>query len=408
MAGRRDPFLPRCGVFWRIAIAPAAIALVSSTLGTAASARTGASAGGEAPTLEVRPARKPSGTAKPARSRVSRSAPRTPDAARAPAFKNPPVVDANGGDPASRGDEDGGVLVGFARGLAEPPFADRRRRSPRTRRPADFGHTLRPGEKFRFDVTFAGNPAGLAEAEVVQLEPDPRGAPPAGAPLVRIEGHAQTSGVVSLLATVTDDMVTHVDAHTGAVVSSVNVLHYSGWAPRKYKHRVTAQSYEGRGQVRIVDTKDDVPHKSIKRLPVDSFDALSSMAWVRSLRLEPGESAKAHVVDGTTLLRLEIHAKGPEKLASMPSIGAALGLAPTDAYRIDGTITRVDRWDQAIAGKRVFKLRAWLSNDERRIPLVLESDMWVGAIRLELTAYDPPPGEASGPVSAGGRGGAAP
>jgi hypothetical protein len=378
---------------------------VALVLGALASSRAGAQ--DESPTLEVRPGRK--GSPKPAKAKVSGTTPRAPDTARAPTHKNPPVVDpAPGGTEARGGNDDAGALVGFAHGLADPPFVDRRRRAPRTRRPDDFGHRLRPGEKFRFDVTFAGNPAGLAEAEVVRMEADPRGGPPAGSPLVRIEGHARTSGVVSLLATVTDDMVTHVDATTGAVVSSVNVLHYSGWAPRKYKHRVTEQSYEGRGQVRIVDTKDDVPDKSIKRLPLDAFDALSGMAWVRSLRLEPGQSAKAHVLDGTTLLRIEIHAKGPEKLGSMPSIGAALGLAPTDAYRIDGTITRVDRWDQALPGKRVFKMRAWLSNDERRIPLVLESDMWVGAIRLELTAYDPPPNEASGPVGAGTSGGAAP
>lgn len=313
------------------------------------------------------------------------------DGAVAPTSPSPPVV--SDGITTRPSHAAGHAVVGTAHALAKPRFRDRRRRIPTTRRPADFGDTLRPGEHFRFDVTFAGNPAGLAEASIVAVEPDPRGGPPSGAPKVRMEGHARTSGVVSMIATVTDDMVTYVDARTGAALSSENVLHYSGWAPRKYKHRVTEHTYEGRGQVRIVDTKDDRVKKKLKRVPVDTFDPLSAMAWVRSLDLEAGESDKAHVVDGTTLLRIEIEAKGVEKM-NMPSIGVAMGLG-RKAYRIDGTITRVDRWDQAVPGKRVFSLRAWLSDDERKIPLVMESDMWVGAIRLVLTAYDPPPANAA-------------
>ena len=61
-----------------------------------------------------------------------------------------------------------------------------------------------------------------------------------------------------------------------------------------------------------------------------------------------------------------------------------------DVVMIEGTLTRVDAYDQAIPGKRIYVLRAWLSADERRIPLVIESDMWVSALRLELSSYDPP------------------
>ena len=337
--------------------------------------------------------------ARPTKRRAPPRAPAHPDAAGtigtaasvdnavAPTSASPPIV--SDGVTTRPSHAAGQAVVGTAHALAQPRFRDRRRRIPTTRRPDDFGDTLRPGEHFRFDVTFAGNPAGLAEAEIVAVEPDPRGSPPAGAPRIRMEGHARTSGVVSMIATVTDDMVTYVGASTGAALTSENILHYSGWAPRKYEHRVTEHTYEGRGQVRIVDTKDDRAAKKLKRVPLDTFDPLSAMAWVRSLDLEAGESAKAHVIDGTTLLRIEIEAKGVEKM-NMPSIGVAMGLGRT-AYRIDGTITRVDRWDQAVPGKRVFSLRAWLSNDERKIPLVMESDMWVGAIRLVLTAYDPPP-----------------
>lgn len=319
----------------------------------------------------------------------------TPDASVMPSLRTPPVVSTTTRSPGRKPRPRPKGLRGWSEPLASPPMVDARRRQARTQRPADFGHTLALGERFRFDVAFAGNPAGLAEAKVTALEPDPRGPPPAGAPIIRLEGHARTSGVVSLLATVTDDMVTTIDARTGAAISSHNVLHYSGIAPRKYKHRDTTQAYEGRGQVRIVDTKDDDVHEKLHRVPIDTYDPLSVMAWVRSLRLEKGERAKAHVVDGLTLMRVEIESSGRDRLDPMPSMATALGLGPDDTVRIDGTITRVDEHGAAIPGKRSFKLRAWLSADERRIPLVMESDLWVGAIRLVLSGYDPPTTEAS-------------
>jgi hypothetical protein len=325
-----------------------------------------------------------------------------PDSATMPDLEAPPVPverTGRGGKPGSRADASRGA-TGWAHTLLQPAFRDPRRRLPRTVRPAGFGETLRVGEHFRFDVTFAGNPAGLAEARIVALEPDPRGGPPRGAPLVRIEGHARTSGIVSLLATVTDDMVTTLDAATGATISSENVLKYSGWSPVGYKTRITTSAYEGRGSVRIVDVKDGKPRKHLKRGPIDTFDPLSVMAWVRAQRLEPGERVKAHVVDGVTLMRLEIEGKGTGGLARMPSIGKALGLGADDVVKITGTMTRVDVYDQPLPGKRVFKLDAWLSADDRRIPLVMESDMWVGALRLELSSYDPPPAQGRGAAAA--------
>ena len=250
---------------------------------------------------------------------------------------------------------------------------------------------LKPGERFRFDVSFAGNPAGLAEAQIIGFEPDPN-AGPEGSPLLRLEGHARTSGVVSLLATVTDDMVTLVDPRSGAAVSSRNTLEYQGLAPRKYKQRITEQSYRGRGFVRVVDSKDGKATSKVKRTPLDTYDPLSAMAWVRSLDLEAGERAKAHAVDGSTLLRIEIESKGNKPMKQVPSILQALELRPEDLLMIEGVLTHVDEFDQALPGRRPYKMRAWLSRDERRIPLVLESDMWVGSIRLELSSYDPPSG----------------
>lgn len=276
-------------------------------------------------------------------------------------------------------------VIGASGALADPPFADHNHRTPWAPRPASFGHTLKPGERFKYDVLFGGNPTGIAEAAVVLREPGPNGTPDR----IRIEGSARTSGVVSLLTTLTYDMASYVDAETGGPLITGAITKREGMSST-YKRRETTATFHGRGYVELVDDKDGKQTSSRRRLPIDTFDPMSIMAWVRSLDLEPGEKAKAYGLDGGTLLRVDITSRGPSRLAEMPGISAALGIAPDQIVAYDGAITRVDRYGAAIPGKKVYKMRVWVSNEGRRIPLMIESDLWLGVVRLILTQYDPP------------------
>jgi hypothetical protein len=205
-------------------------------------------------------------------------------------------------------------------------------------------------------------------------------------------GHRTEAAEISAKATSGRELVTYVDAKSGAALSSENILHYSGWAPRKYKHRVTAQTYEGRGQVRIVDTKDDRASKKLSRVPIDTFDPLSAMAWVRSLDLGNGEMATAHVLDGTILLKVEVIGRGRAKLDPMPSVAHGLGVKPEDVFLLEGTLSRVDRYGVVRDDKRKYSFRAYMTQDDRKLLLAIETDMWLGVLRLILNRYDPPNG----------------
>jgi hypothetical protein len=195
--------------------------------------------------------------------------------------------------------------------------------------------------------------------------------------------------VVSLLTTLTYDMASYVDATTGAPMLTGAITKRDGMATT-YKRRETTSTFHGRGYVEIADDKDGKVTTSRKRLPIDTFDPMSVMAWVRSLDLEPGGKAKAYGLDGGTLLRVDITSRGPLRFNDMPSIGTALGIAPNQVVAYDGAITRVDRHGAAIPGKKVYKMRVWVSSEGRRIPLMIESDLWLGVVRLILTQYDPP------------------
>lgn len=279
------------------------------------------------------------------------------------------------------------AAIGRSGDLARPPFVDRTRRIRQSARPADFGDTLLPGEKFKYDIIFGGNPTGIAEAGVVAREAGLNGTPDR----VRLEGSARTSGVVALLTTLVYEMATYADAKSGAPLETGSITRREG-LPGTFKRRETMSTFFGRGFVEISDKRDDRVTTSRRRLPIDTFDALSIMAWVRSLDLKAGEKAKAYGLDGTVLLRVDVTGKGPSRLdaEAMPPIGTSLGIAPDQVVQYEGVITRVDRYGAAMPGKKSYKLRVWLSDDGRRIPLVLESDIWLGVVRLVLTQYDPP------------------
>jgi hypothetical protein len=282
-------------------------------------------------------------------------------------------------------------VIGWAGALEDPEFNDRRRRLPAAPVPPTYIPAIRVGERFEFDVFFAGNPAGLAEAGVVEYQADPRGEAPQGSGKYRLEGRAVTSGVISLLTSMEDRMITWVDAGDGAVISSVNILDRAGLGTSgKYKRRVTEIQFEGRGHVRIVDAKDELTTKMTRQVPRDTFDPLAAMAWVRSLDLDDGEMAVAHVMDGKVLLKVEVIGRGKAKLDPMPSLASALGVNPDDVYLLEGTLSWVDRYAVVREDLRAYTFRAYVTHDERRLLLSIETDMWLGVLKLVLAAYDPP------------------
>ncbi|HLT40966.1 MAG TPA: DUF3108 domain-containing protein, partial [Enhygromyxa sp.] len=148
--------------------------------------------------------------------------------------------------------------------------------------------------------------------------------------------------------------------------------------------------FEGRGHIRIVDAKDERTTKLTQQVPRDTFDPLSAMAWVRSLDLTEGEMASAHVLDGKVLLKVEVVGRGRAKLDPMPSVAQGLGVKPDDVFLLEGTLSRVDRYGVVRDDKRKYTFRAYMTQDERRLLLAIETDMWLGVLRLVLNRYDPP------------------
>lgn len=273
--------------------------------------------------------------------------------------------------------------------LVQPPLIDHQLRMPPRPEVQSFGDTLSVGERYVFDVSYAGNAAGYAEVLVAGREPKLPDSPYPGGPVIRIEGRVRSSGVLSLLTTVTDHMTSWIDAKTGAPLRVLNILDQEGIGA-KYKHRETLSEFQGRGYVRIHDVRDEKVRNRTRHLPADTFDPMSGIAWVRALKIKPGETVTAHALDGSVLLRMVVTHKGPTRLDPLPSVAAGLGVKQEFIDLYEGRLTRVDRYDRPIPGKREFGFRAWVDRRPPKLLLALESDMWLGVVKIRLSRYEPP------------------
>ena len=281
-------------------------------------------------------------------------------------------------------------VTGWSATLDRPRFDDRRRRGPTSAPVRPWTSILSPGLKFRFELYFSGNPTGTVEASVASRIPATGRESARGlGDTVELRASASTSGVLGMFATVEDEMSSFVDARSGASVFATNIVRRSGLMT-PYKLRVTKTSFEGRGFARVVDQKDERRRQVATRLPERTLDPLSLIAWVRSLQLEPNERAVAHTLDIRTLLRVDIVSRGRTPPSTLPSLATALGIEKGDLELLEGTMTRVNRFGEPVKGKEPYTFRAWVSADSRRIPVIMETNIWVGTLRLILAGYDPP------------------
>jgi hypothetical protein len=104
-------------------------------------------------------------------------------------------------------------------------------------------------------------------------------------------------------------------------------------------------------------------------------DAIAALFYVRTLPLRAGERIRFPVNEAGRNLVVELAVDGVEPVNVQGKTVDALRLTPVMQRRVE------DR--QPLAST------IWLSNDERRVPLVLDLDAGFGHVRVELVSYRP-------------------
>ncbi|MCX6971351.1 MAG: DUF3108 domain-containing protein [Verrucomicrobia bacterium] len=120
--------------------------------------------------------------------------------------------------------------------------------------------------------------------------------------------------------------------------------------------------------------------KKIKISPLR--DLFSGMLYIRSRRLDPGETVSTIIYPGDSPYLVEMKCLGTEKI---PIAGS-----PRDAIKLDLRIRRINlKKENALEPHGKFQNgTVWLSNDPDRIPLRAEVNIFIGYVFAELESIN--------------------
>jgi hypothetical protein len=221
---------------------------------------------------------------------------------------------------------------------------------------------FRVGERARYKVEWGGAGVNLSAGEIsIGVE----------APAYRFVVTATTAPWVAQFFEAQDVFATQVDASLLPQVHERDQKEGS-------RHVTRAFVFDhGAHVVRTGRTLEDARADGAVLLPMSPHarDAIAALFYVRTLPLRTGERIRFPVNEAGRNLVVELGADAVERVRVQGRDVEAIRLTPVIQRRTD------DR--QPLAST------VWLSNDERRVPLVLDLDAGFGRVRVELVSYSP-------------------
>lgn len=230
------------------------------------------------------------------------------------------------------------------------------------------------GEQARYDVQWLNGPLDLTAGQITLsvMAPEARDQDAAGeAPAWVFEVSVETAPWVSRFFEARDRFRTAADA------SLRPLLHQRALREgRRSVDRAYAYDHAGR-RVSSGDTPAAARQAGALTLPLPpgARDALTALWYVRTMPLAPGYSLALPVNEAGRNLALSVSVPARETIM--------VDGAPVSALRVEPRFTtRVQR-------RQAIESTLWLSDDARRVPLVVEVAAGFGRLRLKLVDYRP-------------------
>ncbi len=242
----------------------------------------------------------------------------------------------------------------FARAADTPPF-------PAVKTPAQ---KLFPGEKLTYALSYLGMRVGTAEAEIVEKTEF------AGRPAYKIEVRVRSHPVIDVVYKVRDEHREWMDAEN--------------FKPLRYEKKIR----EGKKRISEIQVFDYVNGKIqqlsesgeiLKETPLSEGvqDQLSCGYYFRTLEVKPETSVFIPVYAEGKIWKLEVILE-KASLMKINGVGIFNALEALPNIEFEGIFVKKGR------------IRGWLSLDERRIPLKMETAVPVlGKVKAELEGYRP-------------------
>lgn len=257
----------------------------------------------------------------------------------------------------------GGCLPGLL--AAEPPPAVSTTSAPiafewRTETQSAFA----PGEIIRYVIKYGIIPSGVATLEVRSTDTVH------GRLAYHLLSEARTNKTIDAFFKVRDKNESWMDAQSLSSLRFRQNMREGGYlreVETTYDHPGRRYTYRKRrkGKETVVEGA----------MPPFAQDVLSSLYYVRTRPLVVGQTYTLDANSGAVNWPLRVHVMRREKI------------------RVPAGVFQCLRLDPILAGEGIFqakgKLLVWITDDERRIPVLLRSKVAVGAFDAEMREYVP-------------------
>lgn len=218
-------------------------------------------------------------------------------------------------------------------------------------------------ESFGYEVYWGGMVVGRARIETL---------PTTDTAQFVVRTTARANNTIQSLYPVRDTVESWVSNATGLPLrfhKRLNEGSYSGSVLIGFDHDAGVARIKG-GQ------KKGGTSDTAVELPAGTFDLLSAFHSVRRARLVPGSSIRLTILDNRKVFKdVEVACLRRETIEQNGTTWNTLVIEP----RIHG--------DALFKSKG--KLRVWLTDDERRMPVRMVSEIKLGTIRAELASHTP-------------------
>ena len=235
-------------------------------------------------------------------------------------------------------------------------------RAPTIEPPAPGALPFRVGEVARYSVQWGGAGVNLSAGDIsIAVEP----------PAYRFVVRATTAPWVAKFFEAQDVFVTQAN---GSLYPQVHEREQKEGG----RHVTRAFIFEEDAHVvRTGPTVAAARADGAVRLPMSprARDAIAALFYIRTLPLAPGTRVKFPVNEAGRNLVVELATDGIERVHAEGHDVDALRMTPTMQRRVED--------------RQPLVSTVWLSNDARRVPLVLELDAGFGHVRVELVSYRP-------------------
>ncbi|MFZ5862212.1 MAG: DUF3108 domain-containing protein [Nitrospirota bacterium] len=223
--------------------------------------------------------------------------------------------------------------------------------------PVPFGH----GERLVYSIGWYNVVGGTATLDVDEAEYQ-------GVPVYRVRSLAKSNAFVSVFFPVEDRIESLIDRDTLSALR-LDVKQRQG---KRKRDRVTEFD-----QVNHTATVVKNGQQKVFEIPPDVQDSLSCLYYFRSLpAIRVGETVTIDVHESNKNWRLGIEAQKRERIRT--EAGEFMTIRVKAKVEFEGVF--LDRGDVYV----------WFTDDERRLPVRMDSQIKVGRISAKLIKYRPP------------------